>query len=304
MRTTPLGTTGLTVPIQGLGCMRLGSRGPDDDRSAARLVHRALDHGATLLDTADLYGGGRNETLVGRALGRRRGEAVLCTKFGVVPSPQGGLGTRGDAAYVRSACDASLARLGTDVIDLYYLHDRDVTVPIEETVGAMAELVRAGKVRHLGLSNVTGGDLRAAHAVHPIAALQSEWSLVGRAIEAVVPVCRELGVGVVPYCPQGAGGLVLEPTGRPRPPHIAGVSGTLAATVRDIAERRGARPGQVALAWVQQQAEVWGVAVVPIPGTTQVAHLAENVAATALALDADELARLDQASRSGADHTP
>ncbi|TDC85984.1 aldo/keto reductase [Micromonospora sp. KC606] len=302
MRTTPLGSTGLTVPVQGLGCMRLGgSRAPDGDRAATAVVHRALDLGATLLDTADLYGGGRNEVLVGRALRQRRDEAILCTKFGVVPTPHGELGTRGDAAYVRSACEASLTRLGTDVIDLYYLHDRDPTVPIEETVGAMAELVKAGKVRHLGLSNVTGEDLRAAHAVHPIAALQSEWSLVGRAIEAAVPVCRELGVGVVPYCPQGAGGLSLEPV--PRPPHIAGVSPTLGGVVRDIAGRHGVRPGQVALAWVHQQAEVWGVSVAPIPGTTRVVHLEENVAAAELTLDAEELTRLDQASRPGRAHT-
>ncbi|MEU8258903.1 aldo/keto reductase [Micromonospora inaquosa] len=298
MRTTPLGSTGLTVPIQGVGCMRLGaSRGPDDDRAAVTLIHRALDLGATLLDTADLYGGGRNEVLVGRALGQRRAEAILCTKFGVVPTPHGELGARGDAAYVRAACDASLTRLGTDVIDLFYLHDRDHSVPIEETVGAMAGLVDAGKVRHLGLSNVDSADIRAAHAVHPIAALQSQWSLVGREIEKVLPVCRELGIGVVPYCPQGAGGLNLEPYPRSRPPHIGEVSPSLEGVVRDIAGRHGVRPGQVALAWVQQQADVWGVAVVPIPGTTRVAHLQENVAATELVLDGADLDRLDRASR-------
>ncbi|MEU0154740.1 aldo/keto reductase [Micromonospora fulviviridis] len=298
MRTTPLGSTGLTVPIQGLGCMRLGgSRGPDDDRAAVTLIHRALDLGANLLDTADLYGGGRNEVLVGRALRQRREEAILCTKFGVVPTPHGELGTRGDAAYVRAACDASLTRLGTDVIDLFYLHDRDHSAPIEETVGAMAELVKAGKVRHLGLSNVDGADIRAAHAVYPIAALQSQWSLVGREVEKVLPVCRELGIGVVPYCPQGAGGLNLEPFPRSRPPHIGEVSATLERVVRDIAGRHGARPGQVALAWVQQQADVWGVAVASIPGTTRVAHLEENVAATELVLDGTDLDRLDRASR-------
>ncbi|GAA1829711.1 aldo/keto reductase [Luedemannella flava] len=298
MRTTPLGSTGLTVPIQGLGCMRLaGSRAPDGDRDAIAVIHRALDLGVRLLDTADLYGGGRNETLVGRALRQRRDEAVLCTKFGVVTTPNGGLGARGDAAYVRAACEASLTRLATDVIDLYYLHDRDPTVPIEETVGAMAELVTAGKVRHLGLSNVTGADVRAAHAVHPIAALQAQWSLVSREVEEILPVCRELGVGVVPYCPQGAGGLNLAASARPRPPHIAGVSPTLAEVVRDVARQHGVRPGQVALAWVQQQAEVWQVAVVPIPGTSRIDHLEENVAAAALTLDPAALSRLTTASR-------
>ena len=182
--------------------MRLGaSRGPDDDRAAVTLIHRALDLGATLLDTADLYGGGRNEVLVGRALGQRRAEAILCTKFGVVPTPHGELGARGDAAYVRAACDASLTRLGTDVIDLFYLHDRDHSVPIEGTVGAMAGLVDAGKVRHLGLSNVDSADIRAAHAVHPIAALQSQWSLVGREIEKVssgLPRTRHRRSAVLP----------------------------------------------------------------------------------------------------------
>ncbi|MGC5031165.1 aldo/keto reductase [Micromonospora sp. DT229] len=297
MRTTPLGSTGLTVPIQGLGCMRLGgSRAPADESAGVALIHRALDLGATLLDTADLYGGGHNEVLVGQALRQRRDEAILCTKFGVVRTAQG-LGARGDAAYVRSACEASLSRLGTDVIDLFYLHDRDHSVPIEETVGAMAELVKAGKVRHLGLSNVDGEDIRAAHAVHPIAALQSQWSLVSRDIEEVLPVCRELGVGVVPYCPQGAGGLNLESSSRARPPHIGAVSTDLAQVVRDIADRHQARPGQVALAWVQQQAEVWQVPVVPIPGTTRIAHLEENVAATELVLDAADLDLLDQVSR-------
>jgi aryl-alcohol dehydrogenase-like predicted oxidoreductase len=205
---------------------------------------------------------------------------------------------RGDAAYVRAACEASLRRLGTDVVDLYYLHRRDPAVPIEESVGAMAGLVAAGKVRHLGLSEVTAEELRAAHAVHPIAALQSRWSLIGRAVEEVVPVCAELGVGLVPYGPQGAGLFAIDRvTAEARiaedAPHLAGLAGA----VHDVATARGVTSGQVALAWVQQRADVWNVPVVPIPGTTRVRHLEANVAALDLRLDAAELDRLDRASR-------
>ncbi|CCH32741.1 aldo/keto reductase [Actinosynnema sp. NPDC047251] len=298
MRPTPLGTaalgtTGLTAPAQGLGCMRLSARTPD----AAAVINRALDLGVTFLDTADLYGAGANEELVGAALRHRRDEAVVCTKFGVVRTADG-MTTRGDAGYVRAACDASLRRLGVEVIDLYYLHDRDPRVPVEETAGAMAELVAAGKVRHLGLSNATADDLRRASSVHPIAALQSEWSLVARQVEEVVPVCAELGIGVVPYCPQGAGQLnFLDPTARrAHAPGAAPAARELLDAVADVARDHGARPGQVALAWVRQQAVKWGVAVVPIPGTTKVAHLAENVAALEVELTAAELSRLDSAS--------
>ncbi|MFC4610490.1 aldo/keto reductase [Streptomyces maoxianensis] len=275
-----------------------------DDRDARAVIERALDLGATLLDTADMYGNGRNEEIVGRALRHRRDEAVLCTKFGVVRAPDNTLSCRGDAAYVRAACDASLARLGTDVIDLYYLHDRDVSEPIEETVGAMADLVTAGKVRHLGLSNVSGQELRTAHATHPIAALQSEWSLFSRDIEATLPVCVELGVGVVPYCPQGAGVLVSDDKSamsRFTGAHAERLA--LLDLLQEIAKHRGGRPGQVALAWVQQRADVWGIPVSPIPGTTSLRHLEENVAAVDLVLDAQELARLDDNSsfRTGGD---
>jgi aryl-alcohol dehydrogenase-like predicted oxidoreductase len=293
MRTTPMGATGLLVPGQGLGCMRMEARTDAGGSDAAAVINRALDLGVTLLDTADLYGNGRSERLVGQAVRSRRDEVVLCTKFGALRGADGALAFRADAAYVRAACDASLEGLGTDVIDLYYMHRRDVGVPIEETVGAMAGLVGAGKVRHLGLSEVAGDELRAAHAVYPIAAVQSEWSLCARRIEAMLPVCVELGVGVVPYCPQGAGLLsgAVDATER-----LAGIDpnyARLPELLEGVAQHHGVKPGQVALAWVQQRAEVWGLPVSPIPGTTRIAHLEENVAAADLVLSPDDLALLD-----------
>jgi aryl-alcohol dehydrogenase-like predicted oxidoreductase len=290
MRTTPMGATGLNVPVQGLGCMRMGN----DASAAVAVIDRALDLGVTFLDTADMYGRGRNEELVGRAMKNRRNEAILCTKFGIVLGTGDAYTVRGDAAYTRAACEASLSRLGTDVIDLYYLHRRDASVPIEETVGAMAELV-AGKVRHIGLSEVTGAELRAAHAVYPITAVQSEWSLCCRRVETMVSVCVELGVGVVPYSPNGrgllsaAGGAAAEA----RLARIAPEYTMLPNLLRDMARRHRMTPGQVGLAWVQQRAGVWGIPVTPIPGTTKVRHLEENVAALGIELDAGELARLD-----------
>lgn len=267
-----MGATGLAVPVQGLGCMRM-----TDQASATAVIGRALDLGVTMLDTAELYGNGSNEELVGSAIRGRRDEVLLCTKFGATWG-NGAVVYRADAAYARTACDASLGRLGVDIIDLYYLHRRDPQVPIEESVGAMAELVAAGKVRHVGLSAVSGDELRAAHAVHPIAAVQSQWSWSSREIEEMVPVCVELGVGVVPYCPQGAGKLTSD-------------DGVLA----EVARKHGALPGQVALAWVHRRADVWDVPVVPIPGTTQLAHLEENVAALDIELDTEDVARLDRA---------
>jgi aryl-alcohol dehydrogenase-like predicted oxidoreductase len=293
-RTDPigLGPTGLTVPKQGLGCMRLADPPQAGDDDPTTLIHRAIDLGVGFLDTADLYGQGRNEELVGRALRGRRDDAVLATKFGAVVYPDGSWEYRGDAAYVRDACDASLRRLETDVIDLYYMHRRDPDVPIEETIGAMAELVAAGKVRHLGVSEVTADELRAAHAVHPIAALQSEWSAAVRRNENVVSVCAELGIGVVPYCPQGAGLLNADvATANARLAEVAPERVGLPEVVHEIARRRGVEPGQVALAWVQQQADVWGVAISPIPGTGKLAHLEENVAALDVVLDPEDLAR-------------
>jgi aryl-alcohol dehydrogenase-like predicted oxidoreductase len=291
VQTTALGGSDLMVPEQGLGCMRMPPDRPDD---AAAVIHRALDLGVSLLDTSDMYGAGRNEALVGRALRGRRDEAVLCTKFGVVWGPGGSMGYRGDPAYVPEACDASLRRLGVDVIDLYYLHRRDPAVPIEETVVAMAELVRAGKVRHLGLSEVSGDELRAAHAVHPIAAVQSEWSLCGRRVEAMAPVCAELGVGVVAHCPQGAGLLnAADGAARQEMVAVAQEYADLPDRLVSVARRHGVSTGQVALAWVHQRTDLWGIPVVPIPGTTRIAHLEQNVAALDVTLTSDDLALLD-----------
>jgi aryl-alcohol dehydrogenase-like predicted oxidoreductase len=300
----------LTVPLQGLGCMRMSDPAATGTDSADAVIGRALDHGVTFLDTAELYDSGGNEKIVGRALGHRREEAVLATKCGVRWPTDGGAGHCGDPASIRASCEASMRRIGTDVIDLYYLHRRDPAVPIEESVGAMAELVTEGKARHLGLSEVTAEELRTAHAVHPIAALQSAWSLVSRRVEAVVPACAELGVGVVPYGPQGAGLLAADlatdawiAAADPRVAADARRLTGLPGLVRDIAKAHGATPGQIALAWVQQRAQAWGVAVVPIPGTRRVRYLEENVAALDVRLDAEELDRLDRASRPGTNET-
>ncbi|WP_424187252.1 aldo/keto reductase [Actinokineospora sp. G85] len=293
MRTTAMGTTGLTVPVQGLGCMRMS-----DEAESATVINRALDLGVTFLDTADMYGVGRNEEIVGKAVRGRRAEALICTKFGVVFGDGDSWSIRGDPAYVRSSCDASLRRLGVETIDLFYLHRPDDTVPIEETAGAMGELVAAGKVRHIGLSEVSGEQLRAAHAAHPISAVQSEWSLCSDRVEEVVPVCAELGVGVVPYSPQGRGLLNMgRRAANSRFAQIYPKHGALPGLVHDVAAKHGAKPGQVALAWVQQRAQVWGVAVTPIPGTTSVPHLAENIAALDITLDAEDLALLDTRAR-------
>jgi aryl-alcohol dehydrogenase-like predicted oxidoreductase len=246
-----------------------------------------------------MYGRGRNEELVGRAVRHRRDEAVLCTRFGVVFGPGDSWSVRGDAPFVRASCEASLKRLGTDVIDLYYLARPHVKVPLEETIGAMADLVDEGKVRHIGLSEVSGDELRRAHAVHPVSAVQSEWSLGARRIEAMVPVCVELGVGVVPFSPNGRG--LLNAAGD----RSAQISRTfpgleeLPGVLRDIAGDHGVRPGQIALAWVHHRARVWGVTVTPIPGTRRTHHLEDNVAAAGIALGDGELARLDAASMAG-----
>jgi aryl-alcohol dehydrogenase-like predicted oxidoreductase len=295
-----MGGTGLVVPVQGLGCMRMTEpatlTGPSE---AAAVINRALDLGATMIDTSDMYGRGRNEEMVGRAVRRRRDEVVLCTRFGVVFGPGDSWSMRGDAPFVRASCAASLKRLDTDVIDLYYLARPQVNVPLEETIGAMADLVAEGKVRHLGLSEVSGEELRRAHAVHPVSAVQSEWSLGARRIEAMVPVCAELGVGVVPFSPNGRGLLSARddrsaPLARAFPGREE-----LPGVLRDIAAEHGVRPGQIALAWVHHRARVWGIPVTPIPGTRRLDHIEENVAAADIALTDGELARLDAASLAG-----
>ncbi|CAL9675554.1 Aldo-keto reductase IolS [Actinosynnema sp. ALI-1.44] len=298
---TLLGT--LEVGPQGLGCMGMSqSYGPGDEAESIRTVHRALDLGVTLLDTADVYGPFTNEELLGRALRDRRDEAVLATKFSLADPDRR---PRGDAAYVRQACEASLRRLGVDHIDLYYQHRVDPTVPIEETVGAMAELVAEGKVRHLGLSEASAATIRRAHAVHPITALQSEWSLWSRDIEeTVVPTCRELGIGIVPFSPLGRGFLTGEvkrealgdDDARRAMPRFSGDNYDhnlrIVEALRALAAERGVTAAQLALAWVHHQ----GDQVVPIPGTKRVKYLEENVAALDVTLTADDLRAIEDAT--------
>ncbi|MEU9606993.1 aldo/keto reductase [Streptomyces sp. NPDC048057] len=311
-----LGTDGPLVGVQGLGCMGMSEfYGGTDEGAARATLDAALDAGVTLFDTADMYGRGANERFLAPFLARHRDEVTIATKFAIDRSVDGSSDVevrhvRNDPAYIRRAVDDSLQRLGVDVIDLYYMHRRDPAVPLADSVGAMAELVRAGKVRHLGLSEVTGAELREAHAVHPIAALQSEWSLFSRDVEGehtAVSAAAELGVAFVPYSPLGRGFLagaftdaakeLAEGDFRHQQPRFTGdnarANAELLAPVRAIAEAHGATPGQVALAWVQQQADVHGLPVVPIPGTRKASRVRENAAATRVRLTADELARLE-----------
>jgi aryl-alcohol dehydrogenase-like predicted oxidoreductase len=298
----------LTVSAQGLGCMGMSEwYGHADWDESIATIHRALDLGLTFIDTADIYGAGHNEVLVGRAISGRRDEVQLATKFGIDRS--GGDDkrvVRGERGYVKRSCESSLLRLGVDVIDLYYLHRPPQTAEIEETVGAMAELVAEGKVRYLGLSEVDGGLLRRAAAVHPITAVQSEYSLWARDPETtVLGALRDLGVGLVPYSPLGRGFLTgtvdvntLDAKDfRGRNPRFAGAAWeanqAIAGAVRSVAEAKGVTPAQVALAWVHGQGERLGVPVVPIPGTKRVKWLEQNVAALDVTLTAGELAVLD-----------
>ncbi|WP_207769275.1 aldo/keto reductase [Nocardioides currus] len=298
----------LTVSTLGLGCMGMSEYyGSADEQQGIDTIHRALDLGVTFLDTADMYGPFTNEQLVGRAIAGRRDEVQLATKFGNERLPDGTrVGINGSPDYVRSACDASLQRLGVDHIDLYYQHRVDQTVPIEETVGAMGELVAAGKVRHLGLSEASPANIRKAHATHPITALQTEYSLFTRDLEdEILPLIRELGIGLVPYSPLGRGILTgaiaqgtLEEDDSRNSAYFPRLNGealdanlVLVDKVRRFAEDKGATPGQVALAWVLAQ----GDDVVPIPGTKRVTYLEENVGAADVELTADDLAALDAA---------
>jgi aryl-alcohol dehydrogenase-like predicted oxidoreductase len=304
----------LTVSSLGLGCMGMSEfYGTPDEQGGLDTIHRALDLGVTFLDTADMYGPFTNEQLVGRAIRGRRDEVQLATKFGNKRGENGErLGIDGSPEYVRAACDASLKRLGVDHIDLYYQHRVDRTVPIEETVGAMAELVQAGKVGHLGLSEAGPDTIRAAHAVHPITALQTEYSLFTRDVEdEIVGVLAELGIGLVPYSPLGRGlltGAVTRDAGADgegdnrRSTYFPRFQGealdanlALVDEVKALADQKGCTPGQLALAWVLAQEGRHGIAVVPIPGTKRVRYLEENVAAADVTLSQDDLDALEKA---------
>jgi aryl-alcohol dehydrogenase-like predicted oxidoreductase len=304
---------GLTVSAIGFGAMALTPiYGEVDDTESLATLNHCLDVGVTFIDTANIYGGGDNERLIAKLLKDRRDEVTLATKFGIDGNPAAGSrSVRGDATYVRQSIDDSLQRLNTDVVDLYYMHRRDLNVPIEETVGAMAELVTAGKVRHLGLSEVTADELRAAVAVHPIAAVQSEWSIWSRDVERrVVPTAADLGVGFVPYSPLGRGFLtgtvrsaadLSSPTDfRRKMPRFGqgALDANLAVVdvVTSVADQQGATGAQVSLAWLRHRGEKFGVTSVPIPGTRRAARVAENVDSLAVTLTPEQLVALDAAA--------
>ncbi|MBP2298545.1 aldo/keto reductase [Azospirillum picis] len=302
----------LRVAEIGLGCMGMSEfYGPTDDSQSLQTLERALELGVTHYDTSDMYGAGHNETLLGRFLAGKRDRVTIATKFGIVRKP-GDYARRIDtsAAYVREACEASLRRLGVDVIDLYYAHRLNPETPVEETVGAMADLVKAGKVRALGLSEVSAATLRRAHAVHPIAAVQSEYSLWTRDMEeAVLPACRDLGISLVAYAPLGRGMLTgavasreqfAENDFRRMSPRFAegnlDRNLALVEAVKALAARKGCTPGQIALAWLLAQ----GPDILPIPGTKRIKYLEENVAAAEVALTDEELKALADALPPGA----
>jgi aryl-alcohol dehydrogenase-like predicted oxidoreductase len=312
-----LGKNGPQVFSIGFGCMGLSdfySSSKTDDTAGIALIQRAVEHGVTLIDTADMYGPFTNEVLVGKALAVIRDKVVLATKFGFVRDPDGTRrGVNGKPEYVRSACEASLKRLGTDHIDLYYQHRVDPSVPIEDTVGAMADLVKAGKVRYLGLSEAGPETIRRAHKVHPITALQTEYSLWSRDPEdGLLPLLKELGIGYVAYSPLGRGFLAgrfktiedLDPTDfRRTSPRFAGDNFAknlaLVDKIGEIAKNKGCTPSQLALAWLLAQGEALGLSIVPIPGTTSTSRLDENIAAAKITLTAAELKSIDAIAPKG-----
>ena len=321
MQTRNLGAQNLTVSKIGLGCMGMSdfyfekTKREANETASIALIHEALESGLNFLDTADMYGPFTNEILVGKAIESRRDKVVLATKFGNVRGEDGSFrGINGRPEYVRSACDASLKRLGVDHIDLYYQHRVDTTVPIEETVGAMSELVEQGKVRFLGLSEAAPETIRRAHKVHPISALQTEYSLWSREPEdEILPTLRELGIGFVPYSPLGRGFLTGKyqtiedfPEGdyRRNAPRFQGENFAknlkLVERIGQMADQRGHTASQLALAWVLAQGEVFGIGVAPIPGTTKLQNLQENLGAANIELSADDLALINELAPSGA----
>jgi aryl-alcohol dehydrogenase-like predicted oxidoreductase len=307
-----LGRNDLTVSALGLGCMGMSDfYGVPDENRAIKTLQRALDRGVTFFDTADIYGPFTNEKLLGRVLGPHRHEVAIATKFGIVRDEDGATrGLNGRPSYVKKACDASLQRLGVDHIDLYYLHRVDPEVPIEHTVGAMGQLVEAGKVRFLGLSEAAADTIRRAHEEHPITALQTEYSLWTRHVEGeILDACRDLGVGLVPYSPLGRGFLtgrfqspddLPEDDWRRHNPRFQGENFQknldLVDEVKRLAEKKSVTPAQLALAWVLRQ----GDDIVPIPGTTDPAHLDENLGALDVSLTDEEMARIDEIAPAGA----
>ena len=306
-----LGQQGLRVSALGLGCMGMSEfYGAHDDATSTTVIHRAIDLGVTFIDTADMYGSGHNEILLGKAIKDRREGLIIATKFGNVRGPNGErLGISGKPDYVKSACDASLKRLGIDVIDLYYQHRVDPQTPIEDTVGAMADLVKAGKVRYLGLSEAAPHTIRRAHAVHAITALQTEYSLWSREPEAeIFPTIRELGIGFVPYSPLGRGFLtgrfasnadLADGDFRKISPRFSEdnieANRALLSVIETMAKAKRATPAQIALAWVMAQ----GNDIVPIPGTRRIAYLEENLNSMSVSLSAADLATLDAAFPAG-----
>jgi aryl-alcohol dehydrogenase-like predicted oxidoreductase len=303
-----LGVGGPLVGAQGLGAMAMatGYYGDTDEAESRATLDYALARGVTLFDTADMYGEGRNEEFLRPFVRANRDQVVLATKFGFFPNGEGGYVIRNEPDYIGTAAEASLRRLGVDAIDVYYMHRRNREIPLADAIGAMADLVAAGKVRHLGLSEVTAEELRQAHAIHPIAAVQSEWSLFSRDIEhTVVSVAAELGVALVPYSPLGRGmltntvdaGALTEGDVRSYMPRFAGehvdANSRLVHLVARLAAARGVTPAQIALAWVHARAVVHGLTVIPIPGTRRRTRLGENLGAIDLRLTADELAMLD-----------